>query len=89
MRIGHVWVQDFFWGKIINIFFIYLLILFIVQSFKKFLQWIQSYEDVPFLDPKWVYLPKRVFFSEKPSSYHSCLFKSPKLNLDINLIMKF
>ena len=37
---------------------------FIVQNCKKFLQWIQSYEDAPFLDPKWAYLPKRNFFSE-------------------------
>ena len=30
----------------------YLLTLFIVQNFKKFLLWIQSYEDVQFLGPK-------------------------------------
>ena len=33
--------------------FIYLLPLFIVQSLKKLLQQIQSYDDVPFLGPKW------------------------------------
>ena len=37
----------------IVITFIYLLALFIVQNLKKFLQHIQSYEDVPFLVPKW------------------------------------
>ena len=33
----------------IIISFIYLLVLFIVQNFKKFLLWIQSYEDASFL----------------------------------------
>ena len=32
---------------------IYLLALFIAQNLKKFLQWVQSYEDAPFLGPKW------------------------------------
>ena len=42
--------------------FIYLLAVFIVQNLKKFLQWIQSHEDVPFLDPKWSTCPKQIFF---------------------------
>ena len=42
--------------------FIYLLALFIVQNLKKFLQRIQSYEDVPFLGPKWSICPKQIFF---------------------------
>ena len=33
----------------IIISFIYLLVLFIVQNFKNFLLWIQSYEDASFL----------------------------------------
>ena len=37
----------------IIITFIYLMALFILQSLKKFFQRIQSYEDVPFLGPKW------------------------------------
>ena len=43
---------NFFW-KIINIIHIYLLAFFIVQNLQKLLQWIQSYEDAHFLDPKW------------------------------------
>ena len=55
------------WTKIllvqtIIITFIYLLALFIVQNLKKFLQWIQSYEDVPFLGPKWSICSKHIFF---------------------------
>ena len=42
--------------------FIYLLALFIVQNLKKFLQQIQSYEDAPFLGPKWSICPKQIFF---------------------------
>ena len=42
----------------IIITFIYLLALFIVQNLKKFLQQIQSYEDVPFLDPKQIFFWK-------------------------------
>ena len=32
------------------------------KSFKKFLQQIQSYEDVPFLGPKWSISPNLFFF---------------------------
>ena len=56
----HFWVQNgpfvlnnFLLVKTIIITFIYLLALFTVQNFKKFLQWPQSYEDAPFLGPKW------------------------------------
>ena len=64
----HFWTQNDpfapsknFLGNIINTIFIYLLAPFIVQNFKKFLEWIQSYEDAPFLDPKWAHLPKQDF----------------------------
>ena len=58
-----VWNSPFVINKIflvqtIIITFIYLLALFIVQNLKKFLQQIQSYEDVPFLGPKWSISPK-------------------------------
>ena len=33
--------------------FVYLFATFIVQNLKKFLEPIQSYQDTPFLDPKW------------------------------------
>ena len=46
----------------IIITFIYLLALFTVQNLKKFLQQIQSYEDAPFLGPKWSICPKQIFF---------------------------
>ena len=60
MRIYHFLAQNgpfvldknFFTQTIINTF-IYLLAFFIVQNFKKFSQQIYSYEDVPFLGPKW------------------------------------
>ena len=45
----------------IIITFIYLLALFIVPNFKKFLQWIQSNEDAPFLGLRWSIFPKQNF----------------------------
>ena len=45
----------------IIITFIYLLALFIAQNLKKFLQWIQHYEDAPFLGPKWSICPNFFF----------------------------
>ena len=69
MRICHFRTQNgpFVMNKIflvqtIIITFIYLLALFIVQNLKKFLQQIQSYEDAPFLGPKWSICPKQIFF---------------------------
>ena len=44
--------------------FIYLLVLFIVQNLKKFLQWIPSYADVLFLGPKWSIYPQTIFLGE-------------------------
>ena len=40
-------------AQTIIITFIYLLALFTEQNLKKFLQRTQSYEDAPFLSPKW------------------------------------
>ena len=69
MRMCHFWIENcpFVLNKIflvqtIIITFIYLLALFIVQNLKKFLQQIQSYEDAPFLGPKWSSCPKQKFF---------------------------
>ena len=39
----------------------YLLVLFILQNFKKFLGPIQSYEDVPYAGPKWPICQKHFF----------------------------
>ena len=46
-------MNKFFLVQTIIITLIYLLGIFIVQNFKKFLQQIQSYEDAPFLGQKW------------------------------------
>ena len=45
------WTKSFL-VQTINITLTYLLASFIVQNLKKLLQWIQSYEDAPFLGPK-------------------------------------
>ena len=55
----------------IIITFIYLLALFIVQNLKKFLQWINSYEDVPFLGRKRSICPKQNFFWKIIKSFSS------------------
>ena len=77
--------------KTIIITFIYLLALFIVQNVKKILQWIQNYDDVPFLDPKWsIYL--NFFFFRKPVNepcfLYSCLSTCQKSKSGINLLVK-
>ena len=56
--------------------FLYLLAIFIVQYSKKFLQRIQSYDDAPFLGPKWSICPPNKFFFEN-YYYHSHLPISP------------
>ena len=78
-----------FLGKVVNTISIYLLNPFIVQSLKRFLQWIQSYEDVPFWTQNGPICPNEVFCSEKPCSYHSFLWTSQKLNSDINLLLTY
>ena len=55
-------LNKFFLVQTIIITFIYLLALFIVQNLKKFLQRNQSYDDAPFLDPKWSNSPKQTVF---------------------------
>ena len=59
---GKFFLNKIFLVQTIIIIFIYLLALFIVQNFKKILQRIQSYGDVPFLGPKWFICPKQTFF---------------------------
>ena len=44
----------------------YLLAPFILQNFKKFLELIQSYEDVPFSGPKWPICREQKIFCNKP-----------------------
>ena len=57
-------LKKIFLVQTIIIIFIYLLALFTVQNFKKFLKWIQSYEDAPFWGPKWSICPKQIFFGK-------------------------
>ena len=57
-------MNKIFLVQTIIITFIYPLALFTVQNLTKFLQQIQSYEDAPFLDPKWSICPKQIFFSK-------------------------
>ena len=71
MRMCHFWAQNgpfalnkFFGVQTIVISLIYLLVFFIVQNFKKFLQQIQSYDNAPFLGPKWTICPKQIFLVE-------------------------
>ena len=52
-KIGQFVLNKLFLVQTIIITFIFLLVLLIVQNFKNFLLRIQSYEDVPFLGPKW------------------------------------
>ena len=56
------WTIFFGTNQTIIITFIYLLTLFIVQNLKKFLQQMQSSEDVPFLGPKWSICLKQILF---------------------------
>ena len=64
--------------------FIYLLTLLTVQNFKKNLQQTQSYEDAPFLGPKWSNCPN-FFFGKLLISFSSTywslsLYKIKKKN---------
>ena len=73
---GSFFLNKNFLAQAVVITFIYLLALFIVQNLKKFLQQIQNYEDVQFLDPIWPISPNENFFrkpvNESRFSY-SCL----------------
>ena len=62
LKMAHLSWKFFFLAQNIIITFIYLLAAFIVQNLKQFLQWIQSYEDVPFLGPKSSICPKQIFW---------------------------
>ena len=59
---GSFFLNKNFLAQAVVITFIYLLALFIVQNLKKFLQQIQNYEDVQFLDPIWPISPNENFF---------------------------
>ena len=73
--------------------FMYLLTPFILQIFKKILEWIQSYEDAPFLGPKGSICPKQtliwpfltifgrfcplIFFLKNPALSHTTIYEPP------------
>ena len=62
--VRHFWDQNspfalnkFFWGINHCYYFDLPIALFIVQNLKEILQWIENYDDAPFLGPKWfIYL---------------------------------
>ena len=56
-KMTHTKLNDNFFRKFIDIISMYLSALFIAKNFK-----IQSYENVPFLDPKWPFNHEREFF---------------------------
>ena len=63
----------FFGTKYYCYFHMCLLALFIVQNFKKFLRWVQSYEDVPFMGRKYPNLPRAKFFGTNHYYYFHLL----------------
>ena len=64
-KLAHLPQTKTFLGKVVNTISIYLLNPFIVQSLKRFLQWIQSYEDVPFWTLNGPICPNEVYFFRK------------------------
>ena len=67
--------QKFFGANQCYFFFIYILALFIVQNLKKFLQWIQNYDDAPFLGhlPQTIFILENYYYrSHVPISLFSC-----------------
>ena len=99
MRVCHFRVQNspfilkkFFLVQTIIITFIYLLVVFTVQNWKKKFQRIQSYEDAQFLGPKWPISPNENFFRKpvhEPCFFHSRLSTCQKSKSDINLFVKY
>ena len=54
--------QTFFWKKLLRSFLSTYWLLSMCKIFQKFLQWIQTYEDVPFLGLKWPICWNEIFF---------------------------
>ena len=79
----HFWVQNdpfapnkFFLDKIVNIIFLYVLVPFIVQNFKKILPADPELWDASLLGLKWPICPNEIFFIKcfkKPCFFHLCL----------------
>ena len=100
-NVCHFWDQNspfvlnnIFWGINHCYYFHLPMDLFIVQNLKEVLQWIQNYNDAPFLGPKWsIYLKYFFFFFRKPVNepcfFYSCLSTCQKSKSDINLLVKY
>ena len=74
-KMVHLPQTRIFWENSLILSFTYWPLL-LCKIFKKFLEQIQSYEDAPFLGPKWSICPNKNFFRKpvnKPCSFHSCL----------------
>ena len=61
-KMAHFSWTIFFWYKPLLLILSTSYPFSLYKMFKKFLQQIQSYEDEPFLDPKWSICPKQIFF---------------------------
>ena len=84
--------QIFFWKKLLRSFSSAYRLLSLCKILKRFLQRIQSYEDAPFLGPKWPIRSNENFFRKpvnKNCSFHSCLSACQKSKSDINLLVKY
>ena len=82
----------FFWKKLLRSFSSVYRLLSLCKILKRFLQRIQSYEDAPFLGPKWPIRSNESFFRKtvnKNCSFHSCLSACQKSKSDINLLVKY
>ena len=60
--------------KTTNKILMYLLALSFCKILQKFLEPIQSYEDMPFLAPKWPICAEQFFFGYKPLLLLSCIY---------------
>ena len=56
--------QNFFWYKPLLLFSSTYWPFSLDKILKKFLQWIQNYEDASFLGPKWSICPKQIFLKK-------------------------
>ena len=63
-----------FFRKTINIIIMYLLAFFIMQNFKKILEWIQSDDDVPFLGQNGPFAHNENFLEKALNNFHVFLF---------------
>ena len=92
--LGPKWPPNkFFWGKIINIILIYLLVPSTMQDFKKIHPAIPQLWGYAILWLKMAHFPKWDFFFCKPVNqpcfFHSCLSTCQKSKPDINLLVKY